>query len=510
MSKPRSQRRRSGKYRPVYRLAPTKEPSRARDNWNGGNKENRGFERNPVSQRGVNPENLQTGTSDQGPCKSKRSKGEPFLLKSNEICYEERSVFGDLRLSNKLRGEALEKKNRRKKIQEKSKFGKQERENLCEAWKEEEKRAKFPGQSSQELPEILEDPLGQMKNVPVRSNFLSKWESTERTPKKFKEGSRIFSEPQNSFVSLGKTWDSPLNLFSQSRQVLYFEDRQNLSSKTEAPKTIPDRKKDSPGSDTNSENFFVKPIFDVLRECELPETLIHEELQEKRAFFEPNTPDILRKEKKFKYEEKEFGAQSPLFLKKKEKTHRISNKSNSQKSLKKPCFLDQVPRKKSRVSTRASEKIRPKPNKSTAKRTISLKEKFKQLNRLKKLNRLANASAKPIAKPFHPNSSKKITCLGSNHGASPQEFYFQRNLPFAQRRFFNGKLEPEPFKAKLPGFGYMRQAFKEKAKADFFRKDGRGGRGGTERGEDFSNKYKTEICKNFELTGKCQWSNMVG
>ena len=30
-----------------------------------------------------------------------------------------------------------------------------------------------------------------------------------------------------------------------------------------------------------------------------------------------------------------------------------------------------------------------------------------------------------------------------------------------------------------------------------------------EKGEDYSNKYKTEMCKNFELTGKCQWADMV-
>ena len=87
-------------------------------------------------------------------------------------------------------------------------------------------------------------------------------------------------------------------------------------------------------------------------------------------------------------------------------------------------------------------------------------------------------------------------------------------MNFAHGRYFSGNIEILPFKNQLNNFGYFRHPLKNKAKHDcnYYRKDNRYHRYSTsslDKGEEYSNKYKTEICKNFELTGKCQWREMV-
>ena len=106
------------------------------------------------------------------------------------------------------------------------------------------------------------------------------------------------------------------------------------------------------------------------------------------------------------------------------------------------------------------------------------------------------------SEPFHPITKNNFIPFQNNFMVPHAGYFYSGNqMPYLQK-----------FKSEKNENRFLRP-FKNKQNQDqnYYRKDYRFRKlsGSQEKPEDFSNKYKTEICKNFELTRKCKWGDMV-
>ena len=223
----------------------------------------------------------------------------------------------------------------------------------------------------------------------------------------------------------------------------------------------------------------------------------------------------------------------------------LSNKTQlSSISNDKDCFLDCL-----------NSNQKPK-----AKKFMSLKDKFKRLNRLKKMrsnrdifnkktlviqnrfesvpvqyslqqNSLKKGAIHPFqpksypdqmhkcsAEHLHPVNYNTNNCIDPNSkdtmfyntDANIKNYSYQVNNNFGQvlPKKLVLKENSEFYNCHKENQGYPMKSHSKYQNTQFFgshynsnQQEGKN--------EDFSNKYKTEICKNFELTNKCQWGDMV-
>ena len=178
------------------------------------------------------------------------------------------------------------------------------------------------------------------------------------------------------------------------------------------------------------------------------------------------------------------------------------------------CFLDEPVEESPRKTGTRKDKENVPRNKQ--RKSISLKEKFKKLNRLKKTcKHEKHPKSKLISKPFHPSIQKKSLFLKSKAFCQNNQFYAKSNqVNYISGRFSSPSLDMQQFPKQMMGLPYMRQPLKPRMQGDlgFYRSEfgfRKHSDHSSDKTEEYSNKYKTEICKNFELTGTCQWGEMV-
>lgn len=463
----RSRHGRPQRLRPVYRLATVRDSHSGRGGRESRNKENEGFRWNATAAKRPDFGNVHKGCLQGGDANAGGARRGPFALKSSVINFEKKSVFGDMpfvRSKAETRDAASSQKGVIVRKGHPKSHGVQCREE---------------NSGSERSAERLDDGSKQRESGSHTADLESK---TRNQDKNGGQEGRVGSpggSPKSEKFSLFGTISGIGD--AKDHCLVGFESQHDTSGTFSGEvSTIDDN-----ASKANA--HFIKPILDVLRDSDTPEMLIHEELLSKFQVIDPGQAGSPRSEG-------ESSAESPEAV----------------LDAQRPCFLDQSGRQ-SPAPGKAKKKRRVRQDK----KTTSLKEKFKRLHRLKRLGRKENCGkVRADAQPFHPAPRPPVYApLQQVYKGSATGFFFGRHLGYASAGFYAQGLESEPFQGGMHNFRFMRGPFRHKRKADggFCRREARAQRqSAPERTEDYSNKYKTEICKNFELTGECQWRDMVG
>lgn len=453
MTKRGSRKNHTKRLRPIYQLAPAKRAKLAEEAHSSRNKENEGFRSNAIFRKKSDLENVKKGFLKEKNPNEADDQRMSFVLKSSEISYEKSGVFGEVPFPRK-----------KPKIPNMVKWD--QNHSTGNTPKNELVKEKQVGGGS-----VVLDKLG-----PESPNLDEKV-----------SGPPGLSLHKDLMVETGES--GKFSLFTKIPKISVSDDHSLNTHDGQKSEKFSFSNESLGDMTSNPDAYFIKPILDILRESDTPDMYIHEELQSKYQVIDPGQAGSPGRT------EQDFCA-SP------------NSDSHHQP---RPCFLDEnKPLKKPKTSA-----IKSKTQTKKTKRVLSLKEKFKRLNELKKLNKKENlGKMRATAEPFHPTTkTDKFGGFQATFNQSSPGFFFGGAMNFAQTGFFPGGMELDHFPHPLHKFRFQRHSFKYKSKpeAGFYRKEHRSHRpSASEKTEDYSNKYKTEICKNFELTGKCQWREMVG
>ena len=494
-TKTKSNKFRTRKKKPFYRLTGKISPNDTYSVKNTENKENKGVKHNPISNKPKNNENVKRNFLKDISNNDFKDNNMKFVLKSNEVKYEERSIFDNFELNHKNNYQTPKLKNQNNLEIDKADincFTKNTHDGFDELLLEKTAKNKRYG----EIDNCDKRVSLQSKKTRGSMNILS--EENKIQEKKTLEDKNV---PDFLNDSLNTSSDN-LNLFCKNSELFY--ESGNLNS-TQSQKELQIRSNDQEKSNLDeSEMYFIKPICDVIKESKNTDVYLDEGFLTECQMTNPFKTLTLDQNISLNMDvesDKKMGSGVNS-----ESLDVLNNDLKSLKIESKSCFLDDDV-EKSPIKNKNPLKVKKK-----VKKVMSLKEKFKKLTKMKKLNKENQAKKKIISQPFHPVIKKQATnSQNMAYVMTPSNYYYNN---YMHGNIYNGTHDMDNFSNSMAKFNMMRMSFQGKSKHEmgYYRKDFRYNKSSnysTEKGEEYSNKYKTEICKNFELTGKCQWGEMV-
>jgi hypothetical protein len=487
----------------IYRLSQNKSPKYEKSVRSSENKENKGCRLNPISGRQYDNGNVKKSFLKEICPNEIEDNSVQFVLKSNEVKYEQNGIFDHFQMPSENQFQTPNQKqkcqNECKNEQESIDSFLKKNDHALDEWRIE----KTAGSKRYEKSDNLDfDKRVSLQSKKTRGSLNILSDGIKMEEKQNVESQNVPHFLKDSL----NTSPEKFNLFSKNSEIYYMSnDFKRRSLQSDLP--IGSNEKNQDLSD-ESESYFIKPISDVLKESKNTDVYLDEGFLTEYQMTNPFKTLTLDENRKLDLDmEIEDKDQTKLISTSNEFFQELNEKNIEPQS----CFLDEDI-DKSPIKKKVVEKTKKKVNK--LKKVLSLKEKFKKLTKKKKLNKENQLKSNIISEPFHPNIKKTpLQSQKTNYVVTPSNYYYNNQMGYLHGNMYNGAHEMEHFTQCMTKFNMMRMGFQGKCKHDmYYRKDYRfhkSSGSSLDKGEDYSNKYKTEICKNFELTGKCQWGEMV-